>query len=362
MPLSRPTLTELVDRAKGHIKTELGLVTVIRRTFAYALAKAVAGLSHMLHGHLVYVSRQIFPDQAEQEYITRMAAIFGIVQNAASFAQLTVQFTGTNGSVIPLGTILQRGDGLTYLTDAVLTIASGTASGTITAVTGGSTSNLEVNDTVSLQSPTAGVNADATVTAIVLEGEDEETDESLRERLISRMQNPPSGGTAADYIAWAREVPGVTRAWVLPGYYGSGTVGVAFVEGAGEIEIPAPAKVDEVQTYIVGKAPVTAQVTTFAPIASPLNLTIALSPNNADVQAAVLAELKDLFFRDAHVRGSYKHADATNTGKIPLSKINEAISLALGEDDHSLVSPTSDFTPPANGYVATLGTVTWQPL
>ena len=76
MPLSRPTLTELVDRAKGDIKTELGLVTVIRRTFAYALAKAVAGLSHMLHGHLVYVSRQIFPDQAEQEYITRMAAIF----------------------------------------------------------------------------------------------------------------------------------------------------------------------------------------------------------------------------------------------------------------------------------------------
>lgn len=362
MPLLRPTLTELIDRAKGDIKTELGLVTVIRRTFAYAIAKAVAGLSHMLHGHLVYVSRQIFPDQADGVYVERWATIFGLQKKLATFATLEIEITGDDDAVVPETTIYQRADGLTYTVDADITIVSGTGTGTITAAESGAASNLEPNDTVTLQSPLAGIDAEATVTGTAVEGEDEETDESLRARLVARMQAPPSGGTAADYLAWALEVAGVTRSWVLPAYLGSGTVGVSFSEGDGVVEIPAAPKVAEVQAYVDTKAPVTAQVTVFAPVEQVVNMTIAISPNTVAVQNAVQAELSAMFFRESQVRGAYKQVGQTFSGTIPLSKINEAISLAAGEEDHNVISPASDVTLPFDGRIATLGTITWQTL
>ena len=60
-------------------------------------------------------------------------------------------------------------------------------------------------------------------------GSDAETDESLRARVLRRIQKPPQGGAGYDYVAWALEVPGVTRAWVYPAEMGLGTVTVRFV-------------------------------------------------------------------------------------------------------------------------------------
>ena len=59
-------------------------------------------------------------------------------------------------------------------------------------------------------------------------GTDTETDEQLRARILHRIQNPPMGGAAADYVAWALAVPGVTRAWAAP-EQGVGTITVRFL-------------------------------------------------------------------------------------------------------------------------------------
>ena len=59
-------------------------------------------------------------------------------------------------------------------------------------------------------------------------GTDTETDEQLRARILQRIQNPPMGGSAADYVAWALAVPGVTRAWAAP-EQGIGTITVRFL-------------------------------------------------------------------------------------------------------------------------------------
>ena len=47
-------------------------------------------------------------------------------------------------------------------------------------------------------------------------GADVESDEDLRARVLFRKRNPPHSGSKSDYIAWALEVPGVTRAFVSP--------------------------------------------------------------------------------------------------------------------------------------------------
>ncbi|WP_332829400.1 baseplate J/gp47 family protein [Escherichia coli] len=39
----------------------------------------------------------------------------------------------------------------------------------------------------------------------------------------------PGGGALHDYVIWAREVPGVSRAWAWDAWHGPGTVGLAWL-------------------------------------------------------------------------------------------------------------------------------------
>lgn len=178
-------------------------------------------------------------------------------------------------------------------------------------------------------------------------GADIEADDDLRDRLLARIQAPPHGGNAADYEAWALQVPGVTRAWVYRHHMGAGTVGLAFVcDGRTDI-VPTGAEVAAMAAHIDTLRPVTATVVVFAPVAAPLALTIRLNPDSAATRAAVSAELRDFLAREA-VPG----------GTLYLSRLREAISQAAGEYRHELVAPAADVVSPA-GRIATLGVITW---
>lgn len=361
MAFTRPSLQSLIDRVQGDIKNALGLNVILRRTVEQAFAKAIAGVAHSLHGHLIFISRQIFPDQAEQQFLERWASIYNIERVSATFTQFTASGTGTDGSIIPAGTEVERSDGASYTTDAEATVSGGVFSVAMTAVDSGATPNVSVADQVSFVSPIAGVDSDLSVASVEVEGEDTETDESLRARVLDRIQNPPSGGTANDYIQYARSVAGVTRAWVLPGHLGVGTVGVTFVEDDEADIIPDAGKVAEVQAVVDENKPVSADATVFAPAETQVDFTIELSPNTAAVQSAVEAEIRDLFIRESQVRGAYKEVGSTFSGIIPVSKIREAISIAAGEDDNNLVSPTSDVIPDNTG-ILTVGNFTFSSL
>jgi len=342
MPFTRPTLTQIVDRIRGDFKSGLGLTTILRRSFLDVLAKAEGGASHTLHGHIEWASEQLFPDTADEEFLLRWGTIFGVPRNDATFAEITVEFTGTTGGNVPLGTIIQRADGVEYeMQAAVVVPVLGTAQGIATASIAGLSGNISNGSTLSLLSPIAGVQSTAVVIGTVVEGEDQESIENYRTRVIERIQSPPAGGTVNDYIAFAK-IAGVTRVWVTPTGLGEGTVVVYFVEDGQPVIIPTQAKIDEVLAAMLPLIPVTADLYVAAPVAVPLNLTIALSPNTVEVQTAVEAEIADMLLREAEVGGSFKAVGQINSGTISLSKINEAISLAADEDDHVLISPTTD--------------------
>ncbi len=86
-----------------------------------------------------------------------------------------------------------------------------------------------------------------------------------------------------------------------------------------------------------------------------MNLTIQLEPNTAAVQAAVTAEVDDLFERKA------RPGSAAGDGKIPHSQIDEAVSLAEGEQDHAVTVPAGDIEP-THGQFPVRGTITFQAL
>lgn len=369
MAFERPTLQEIIDRAEGDIKGSLGITTILRRSFLSAIARAIAGVTHVLHGHLVFLSRQIFVDQAEAEFLDRWGSIYGIERNPATFAQLNMDFTFQSAVNVPAGTALTRSDGVGYTLDADVD-ATGESSfpvtlqGVITADDPGDDPNTDDGEVIPLATPIAGVDTDVVVSSTATEGEDEESDDSYRQRIVDRIQEPPSGGRANDYIQAARAVSGVTRAWVRPGHLGQGTVGVFIVDDDSDPIIPSVAKVAEVQTAINEFKPVTAEATVFAPVANPLDLDIQIKPNTQAVRDAVTTEIEDLISREAQVRGGLREAGTGTTydGKIPLSRINEAISIAQGEEDHVLLSPTVDAQPGTVGGIMVKGTLTFSTL
>jgi len=355
MAFDRPTLSELAARMEADIRTRLNLGPLLRRSNLAILSRVFAGAAHGEHGHLAYISKQIIPSTAEAEFLELHADERGIQRKAAAFATGSTTFTGTDATVIPQGTAVQRPDGTRYKTDALATIATGTALVAVTAEIAALAGNADAATILSLVAPIAGINTATTVdSSALVGGTDKESDADLLARLRALVQAPPNGGSQSDYEIWALEVAGVTRAFTLPGHLGLGTVGIMFtVDDDPGGPIPSAAQVALVQARVDDTTrrdsrPVTAAVTALAPVAVPLAFSIALTPNTAAVQAAVTANLTDLLFRLAKPGGT-----------ITVSQVREAISTSVGETSHALTAPAADVTVLA-GELTTLGTITFS--
>jgi uncharacterized phage protein gp47/JayE len=204
MPFSRPTLDQLINRTSADISSRLGIGPLLARSTLGVIGRVLAGAAHQLYGYLDWIARQVMPDTAELEHLERWASIWGIQRKAASFAVGNITFTGTNGTVIPTGTRLQRSDGAQFDTTADATVSAGTATAAVTAVLAGAAGNSAAGVGLTLVSPLAGVTSTASVAAGGLTaGADTESDDSLRARLLDRIRQAPHGGSRFDYTKWA---------------------------------------------------------------------------------------------------------------------------------------------------------------
>lgn len=353
MPFARPTLKDIRDRTLADIKSKFGIVsTILRRALLRDFSDAMAAGFHANHGHIDWATKQLFTATAETDYLDLHGADYGLARKVSTFASGSVDFSGTDSTQIPAGTVVQRADGVQYSTNAAATIAAGVATVAVTAEVAGADGNADAGTALTLVSPIAGIDSAASVEAAGISGgADTEDDDDYRARIQQRKRNTPQGGSVSDFERWTLEVAGVTRAFIAKNGMGPGTTVVRFVLDDDPVSIiPDAAKIQEVQDYLEddSRRGTTGDIYVLAPVEVPVDLTIALTPNTATVQAAVAAEITDLFRREA-VPGA----------TLLLSHIDEAISTAAGEEDHELVSPIADITLGA-GDLAVLGTITWQ--
>lgn len=346
MSFERPTLKTLIGRIEDDAVSRIG-VSQLRRSNANVFSRVLAGAVHGLYGFIEYISKQCFFDTAEDQYLDRWASIFGVKRKAATKASGTIKFSYSGEQVtIPTGTVLQSEDSARYKTTSAVD-SDGVAS--IEAIEAGEAGNQTAGDILTLVSPIVGVYSEATIEGLA-GGADAEDDESLRARLLSRARETPAGGAKADYVQWALEVAGVTRAWCFPEESGEGTVTVRFVCDNSSPIVPDETELQKVKDYIDERRPVTAHLTVEAPTLVAVPVTISgLFPATDAVKEAVEAELKELFEREAEPGI-----------RVYLSHIRAAISAATDEEDHTLVSPTSDPVPASNSELLTLGEITWQ--
>lgn len=346
MAFDRPTLRELITQMTTDAEREAG-AKQLRQSNLRVLPKVFAYACHGLYGFIAWILKQLFPDTAEKQFLERQASIQGIYRRAASKATGTLTVSYTEGATLPVGTIFMADDQTRYETTAEPEVGSYTVP--VQSLETGTVGNREAGQTYTLVSPVVGVDAEA-VGSEMAGGAEAESDESLRKRLLFRLQNPPRGGAKEDYIAWAEEVPGVTRAWCFPKEQGIGTVVVRFAtDGMTEDGIPTSGMVQIVSDYIAEVAPVTATPYVVAPVAKPVNFRIKdLIPDSESVRAQVEAELKSLFIKEAHPGEALK-----------LTHIQQAISSAAGEDDYELLEPTAD-VPADSTQLLVVGEVTYE--
>jgi uncharacterized phage protein gp47/JayE len=348
MAFVRPTLPELIDRIGQDLSSRLNTVGApLRRALTKVMSRVMAGAAHGLHGHLAYLADQLFPDKSEAEFLVRQGSLFIGQPLTATFATGTITVTGTDATVIPADSVLTRSDGALFSVDADATIASGVATVSVTAELAGKDGNCDAGVALTFQESIAGVDAQGTAVEIS-GGTDQEDPEDYRTRMLERMRTSPSGGAAADYPAWAKQVSGVTRAWVYPGELGAGTVVVRFMRDNDVSPIPDSGEVAAVQAYLNTVRPVTAAVTTMAPVANSTNFSIHISPDTTANRAAVAAELADLLANETEPGGT-----------LLVAFIRTAIGTAVPDLDYTLISPVADVTS-ATGHIPQMGTIAWS--
>lgn len=359
MAFKVPTLQECVDATYRAFKANLpGSDAYLWPNNVAVSAKVIGAGLWLPFAFLDYISKQILVTTAEGIWLDRHGADWGITRGIPTYAEGYVDFTGTTGIAIPAGGTVQRSDGVKYtiLTGGTVD-GSGDASIYVRAEAAGKTGNAIAGTPISLSAPIAGITTEgAAASSGIGSGADVETDAAYRSRILHRKQFRPAAGAPHDYVAWVREIAGVTRVYVdrVTATNGRTTVGVWFLmDDVYTNGIPQTADVAAVTDHLEIVSPVGASIAVAAPVPVSVDIEIAnLSPDTAEVRDQINLELADMFRRDVKV------STVNEPYSLPRSKIWEAVSIASGEDSHEIADPLTDVTLSA-GEIAVLGTVTF---
>ena len=347
MPLNLPVLPDIRRQVRDDIAAHFpGADATVPNSNMRVLADANSGLADGAYRYLETLAREMLPDTAVF-WLDRHGRIWIGPKQAATFAEGEIVITGTAGTPVDAGTEVNVGN------VRIETLAAATASPGGTTVAArctepGPQGNLMAGGTATFLSAIPGVNALATIPADWAGGADTEGTESYRDRLLERIRKPPQGGAVRDYIAWAREVAGVTRAWAAQ-EMGEGTVTVRFVmdDLRPPNSIPTTDDCDLVFAHIDPLRPVAAKrLFVLAPVEKSVSFTIAnLTPDTTTVRNAIAASVRQMLRRRA--------APGVTISR---SWIAEAVSAAAGEDSHDLTASNVTCLP---GEMGVLGTISY---
>lgn len=241
-------------------------------TFFFDATKPVAiEKARMISFNLSFALQMMFPQFAEGVFLDYHGESFKLPRHPAVRSNGFVIFGGDEGTLIPAGTVA-----MTPGTDDTPPIRFVTLHDVeidetervevaIRAVEPGRIGNVPADSITLLEESITGITFINNETATI-NGDDEESDDHYRERILERRQKQSLSGAVRDYIAWAKEVEGVGEVIVLPEWNGAGTVKVLITARSGGIA--SNELINDVQEHIApdgrdggGLAPIGALVT-----------------------------------------------------------------------------------------------------
>lgn len=222
-----------------------------------ALAPA-AYVLQLFYINLNTIQQQAFIGTATGSDLDSLAPLGGITRNQATYAVRQ----GTFDAPVPLGARFSTING----EDSIdFTVTSVTGGYQLTAETAGSIGNQYVGPILPISS-IPGLTS-ASIGEILIPGEDEETDDDLRSRLIEALNSRPFGGNIAAYRQTILTMDGVGAVQVWPTWNGGGTVkcsilGADYAPASSELIQTVQNAIDPPTSGLgLGMAPIGAQVT-----------------------------------------------------------------------------------------------------
>jgi uncharacterized phage protein gp47/JayE len=338
-------LQRMLDATASDIDKRQGSITYdMLSPSAIELALAYAQLDNVLNFG--------FADTTYGDYLDRRAGELGLTRVAAVKATGQITFSGTNGTVVPIGTRVSTGGSapIYFVTTVAGTITSGTATVAAEAETAGASGNVGIGLVNTVVGNLTGVTS-VTNSANFTGGADTESDSALLQRYYDRVRTPQTSGNIGDYRSWALSRPGVGDVKVYPIWNGNGTVKVDLLST--DKRAPLASVITDVAAYIESVRPIGATVTVIGAPEVAINvsatLTIVsgktLTDAQTEISAGVTDYLKTLAFVDPVVR---------------INEIGKIILDAASVLDYSglTVNSGTGNVSITDGSVAVLGTVT----
>ena len=221
-------LPDDIDSSDGGFPSDLTKPTAIEK-------------AEMVEFSLAETIKNIFPQWADDATLLDYhAQTRGMKRKAAVSSTATLTVTGEAGTKIP--------SGFTFCTEATNDAAAvefetttdaaipdnGILNISVSAVDGGVQGNVSANSITLQVKPLNGIKS-VTNPSAAIGGEDEESDDALRKRVVEydQTQGQSFVGSQNDYKRWALEVDGVGSAKVVPAQDDTGLVTIIITDAAG---------------------------------------------------------------------------------------------------------------------------------
>lgn len=278
------TFTDIYKRIKSNLT---GGQSAIEGTWTADNIQAVANELARIYGmDIEPLLGRAFVQTAEGEYLDNACADYGITRNPATYAEVMITVSGRPGGYT--GVRVAAYD-IVFLLDDFAIPAGGIAIVRAVCSSAGSGGNVATGTVTRVLDNVAGVTAVYNNNPAT-GGYEEESDDSLRQRVLERIREPSTSGNIADYKKWALEVSGVEKVRVLPLARGAGTVDVVVIA---DDNTPAPQiLIEEISEHIETTRPIGADVLVFS--AEPVEIQVKASMVLSD---GYTAEAINVFFQ-----------------------------------------------------------------
>lgn len=209
-----------------------------------ALAPAAAELAQT-YIDLEVILNNSFADTAENTYLDLKCSEFGLTRTPASKTIQKGTFTNNSGSPLDI-TIGSRFTVANTDINFIATEKIATGQFKMECEKEGIIGNTVTGQLI----PIDYINGlkTANLTEILILGEEEETDDLLRERYFNKIRNIAQDANKEQYLQWANEYPGIGKSKVFPLWNGDNTVKVSILNSNNDIA--SSELVDDFQEYL----------------------------------------------------------------------------------------------------------------
>jgi len=278
----------------------------------------------------------------------------GIERKAATYAHGSATVVGTG--TINVGDLFETIGGIQFRSTETKSIAvSGTVA--VSAVVAGAGGNVPAN-TITLFPVTIPGFTSVNNPAPTIDGFEAESDADLLARYYEHIRTPATSGNKAHYKNWAKEVPGVGDARVIPLWAGDNTVKVVIIDS--DKKPASESLVAAVQKYIDpgitgegdGAAPLGAFATIVSATGVNINITVSVTLSTGYTQQQAVDSIK------ANL-SQYLKEIAFVESIVSYAKVGATILDSEGIEDYSGLQLNGGITNVTigNEQVAVLGTV-----